>query len=157
MLGMMSLDAHTPYALTGTLMVVLGLGMGLTVPSTSMAVMATVPRERSGMASATMNALRQTGMTIGIALLGALMSGRAVDNLATALARLGQPDAQAVARAAITQHVLPAQPDGVAALFADALAGGFHAAMAGAGAMSVLAALLLLIVTRGARPVLHAA
>jgi EmrB/QacA subfamily drug resistance transporter len=155
MLGMMSLDAHTPYALTGSLMVVLGLGMGLTVPSTSMAVMATVPRERSGMASATMNALRQTGMTIGIALLGALMSGRAVDHLAAALTLLGQPDAQAVARAAVTQHVLPAQPDGMAALCADALAGGFHAAMLGAGAMSVLAALLLLAVTRGARPVLR--
>jgi hypothetical protein len=107
------------------------------------------------MASATMNALRQTGMTIGIALLGALMSGRAVDHLAAALTRLGQPDAQAVARAAVTQHVLPAQPDGMAALFADALAGGFHAAMLGAGAMSVLAALLLLAVTRGARPVLR--
>lgn len=157
MLGMMSFDAHTPYALSGSLMVLLGLGMGLAVPATSMAVMATVPRERSGMASATMNALRQTGMTIGIALLGALMSGRAVDSLAAALTRLGQPDAQAVARIAVTQHVLPAQPDGVAALFADALAGGFHAAMAGAGVASLLAALLLLWVTRGARPVLRAA
>lgn len=157
MLGMMSFDAHTSFAVSGSLMVVLGLGMGLAVPSTSMAVMATVPRERSGMASATMNALRQTGMTIGIALLGALMSGRAVDSLAATLTRLGRDDAQAVARAAVTQHVMPAQPEGVAALFADALAGGFHAAMLGAGAMSVLAALLLLMVTRGARPVLHTA
>lgn len=156
MLGMMRFDAHTPFGISGSLMVLLGLGMGLAVPSTSMAVMATVPRERSGMASATMNALRQTGMTIGIALLGALMSARAVDSLAAALTRLGQADAHAVARAAVTQHVLPAQPQAVA-LFADALAGGFHAAMAVAGAMSLLAALLLLMTTRGARPVLHAA
>ncbi len=157
MLGMMRFEAHTPFAVSGSLMVALGLGMGLAVPSTSMAVMATVPRERSGMASATMNALRQTGMTIGIALLGALMSGRAVDTMTAALTRLGQDDAAAVARAAITQHVLPAQPPVVATLFADALASGLHAAMAGAGAMSLLAAVLLLMVTRGARPVLHAA
>ena len=32
--------------------------------------MKSVPPSRSGMASATMNALRQTGMTMGIALLG---------------------------------------------------------------------------------------
>ena len=56
MLGMTGLDAHTPYALTCALMVLLGVGSGLALPATSMAVMATVPRERSGMASATMNA-----------------------------------------------------------------------------------------------------
>ncbi|KAJ8137667.1 hypothetical protein OY671_009120 [Metschnikowia pulcherrima] len=138
-------------------MVSSGSGMGSSVPATSMAVMATVPRERSGMASATMNASRQTGMTIGIASLGALMSGRAIDGSATASTRSGQPDAQAVARIAVTQHVSPAQPDGVAASFADASAGGFHAAMAGAGAASSSAASSSLWVTRGARPVLRAA
>ncbi|MNX27662.1 Multidrug resistance protein stp [compost metagenome] len=157
MLGMMSFEADTPFALSGTLMVMLGLGMGLAVPSTSMAVMATVPVERSGMASATMNALRQTGMTIGIALLGALMSGRAIDALAAALARLGADDPQSAARAAVTRHVLPAHPPGAGALYADALAGGFHAAMLVAGTASVLAALLLLAVTRGARPALRTA
>ena len=78
MLGMTGLDAHTPRAhlrADGAA----GRGLRLALPATSMAVMATVPRERSGMASATMNALRQSGMTIGIALLGALMSARAVD------------------------------------------------------------------------------
>ena len=107
MLGMTGLDAHTPYALTCALMVLLGVGSGLALPATSMAVMATVPRERSGMASATMNALRQSGMTIGIALLGALMSARAVDALNGALARQGLPDALALARAAVLRHELP--------------------------------------------------
>ena len=40
-------------------------------------------------------------MTIGIALLGALMSTRAVDALNGALARQGLPDALALARAAV--------------------------------------------------------
>lgn len=157
MLGMMRFEAHTPWLETGSLMVMLGLGMGLAVPSTSMAVMATVPRERSGMASATMNALRQTGMTIGIALLGALMSGRAVDALTRTLAHAGVSDAHGVARAAVTRHVMPEQPASVAAWFADALAGGFHAAMLIAGGASAVAAVLLWVVARGAKPALHAA
>lgn len=154
MLGMLQFEAQTPWLLSGSLMVMLGLGMGLAVPSTSMAVMATVPRERSGMASATMNALRQTGMTIGIALLGALMSGRAVDALTRALSHAGVAGAHDVARAAVTRHAMPPSPDG-AALFADALAGGFHAAMLFAGAASVAAAMLVWVVARGAKPALH--
>lgn len=151
MLAMMGLDGRTPYLLSGALMVLLGLGMGLAVPATSMAVMATASNERCGMASAAMNTLRQTGMTIGIALLGALMSARAEGNLAAALTRLGQTDAQAMAHLAVTRHVLPAQ-NGMTALFADALAAGFHAAMVGAGAVSLLAALLLITIARSARP-----
>ena len=144
MLGMTGLDAHTPYALTCALMVLLGVGSGLALPATSMAVMATVPRERSGMASATMNALRQSGMTIGIALLGALMSARAVDALNGALARQGLPDALALARAAVLRHELPLAAGDARALLADALAGGFSLAMAVAGAASLAAAMLAL-------------
>jgi len=157
MLGMTGFEADTPYAVSGSLLVLLGLGTGLAVPSTSMAVMATVPRERSGMASATMNALRQTGMTIGIALLGALMSGRAIEALTASLSRLGAPDARALARAAITQHAMPGQPVNAAALYADALAGGFHAAMLAAGVASLVAALLLLAAARGSKRVLRPA
>ncbi len=157
MLGMTLLQAGTPYAVTGSLLVLLGLGTGLAVPSTSMAVMASVPRERSGMASATMNALRQTGMTIGIALLGALMSARAIDALAAALARRGVPGAEIAAHAAVTRHVTPAQPADAAALFGDALTGGFHAAMSAAGGAALLAALLLALLARGSRRLLRAA
>ena len=82
------------------------------------------------MASA-MNALRQSGMTIGIALLGALMSARAVDALNGALARQGLP---ALARAAVLRHELPVAAGDARALLADALAGGFSLAMAVAGA-----------------------
>lgn len=152
MLGMMQFDAHTPWFVSGPLMVLLGVGMGLAVPSTSMAVMATVPRERSGMASATMNALRQTGMTIGIALLGALMSGRAVDLLTRALAQHGTNDARAIAQVAVTRHEMTAMPADATAWYADAVAGGFHAAMAIAGALSLVAALLLWAALRGAKP-----
>ena len=110
--------------------------------------MATVPRERSGMASATMNALRQSGMTIGIALLGALMSARAVDALNGARAP-GTADALALARAAVLRHELPLAAGDARALLADALAGGFSLAMAVAGAASLAAAAMLALAARG--------
>ena len=84
-------------SLVGLLLVALGLGMGLAVPGTGLAVMASVARERSGMASATMNTLRQAGMAVGIALLGALLSGRAIVVLGDRLEELGIADAQRLA------------------------------------------------------------
>ncbi len=143
-------SADTPYALLALLFVFLGSGTGLAVPATSMAVMASVPAQRSGMASATMNALRQAGMLIGIALLGTLMSTRATALLSTALEQAGLRDAQMAALAAVSRH----DPSALAVLSTDtantlltgALAGGFHAAMACAGLAGLLAAGLLVSV-----------
>jgi DHA2 family methylenomycin A resistance protein-like MFS transporter len=94
-------SADTPYAWLALLFVFLGAGTGLAVPATSTAVMGSVAAQRSGMASATMNALRQAGMLIGIALLGTLMSTRATSLLADALALAGLGDAQQAAVAAV--------------------------------------------------------
>ncbi|MDQ0012457.1 EmrB/QacA subfamily drug resistance transporter [Variovorax boronicumulans] len=140
-------SADTPYVLLALLFVFLGAGTGLAVPSTSMAVMASVPAQRSGMASATMNALRQAGMLIGIALLGTLMSTRATALLATALEQAGLRDAQHTAVAAVSRHdlgALASLDSGTAhTLLTGALADGFHAAMACAGVAGLLAAGLL--------------
>ncbi|WP_370628307.1 MFS transporter [Bordetella sp. BOR01] len=140
MLGMTAFTPHSHPALVSALMALLGIGMGLGVPATSMAVMGSVARERSGMASATMNALRQTGMAVGIALMGALMSARAVQSLSLRLAQSGIADAAGVARAAITQHVLA---PGLRGPYACAMSSGFHVAMSVAGGAALLAAGLL--------------
>ncbi|SEF28382.1 MFS transporter [Variovorax sp. NFACC27] len=143
-------SAGTPYVFLALLFVFLGAGTGLAVPATSTAVMALVPAQRSGMASATMNALRQAGMLIGIALLGTLMSTRATSLLADALAQAGLHDARQAAVAAVGRHDLGALAslDATTArdLLAAALAGGFHAAMACAGLVGLLAAGLLVSV-----------
>ncbi|WP_398500782.1 MFS transporter [Variovorax sp.] len=154
MLAMTLLAADTPYVVLALLFVVLGAGTGLAVPATSTAVIASVPAQRSGMASATMNALRQAGMLIGIALLGTLMSGRATALLASALERSGLPAARAqeMAVAAVARHDTAAlgalDPSLAHGLVSGALAGGFHAAVACAGLAGLLAAGLLL----GVRP-----
>jgi len=123
------------------LLMLLGVGMGLAVPATGMAVMACVPVERAGIASATMNALRQAGMSLGIALLGSLMGLRAVRQFAAAAQAAGQPAVAAQARALILQpsSLLPGAQ--TLAWYRGAMASGFGWAMAVAGVLALLAAL----------------
>lgn len=78
-LGYVSTDtAYLPIAVT---LFVLGTGMGMATPAIGALIMGSVDKAYSGIASAVMNALRQTGMTLGIALLGTLMTHRAVSQL----------------------------------------------------------------------------
>jgi DHA2 family methylenomycin A resistance protein-like MFS transporter len=53
--------------------VVIPLGMGLAVPAMTTCVLASVQRERAGIATAALNAARQTGGVIGVAAFGALL------------------------------------------------------------------------------------
>jgi EmrB/QacA subfamily drug resistance transporter len=148
MLGMVVLSPATPYALVAPLFVLLGIGLGLAVPSTGAAVMESAPRERSGATSATMNALRQSGMTIGIALLGTVMRARAIAVMATGLADRGGA-AAVLARDAVQRHAMPPALNMTADTFSELLAGalsqGFAAAVIVAG-LSALVAVVVLVV-----------
>ena len=86
LLATATLAPQTPYAIVGSLFGLLGLAMGLAVPATGLLAMASMAGERAAMASAIMNALRQAGMTMGVAVLGSVMSLRA----AALLERAGQ-------------------------------------------------------------------
>ncbi|WP_205717225.1 DHA2 family efflux MFS transporter permease subunit [Alloalcanivorax gelatiniphagus] len=146
---MVLLSAQTPYWLVGTLFALLGLGAGLAVPGTGIAVMNAVPAERSGAASATMNALRQAGMTIGIALLGTLLSNQAVSFLTRAAHENGIRDGARVAHQAVTQHLFPGDLPVISDLYVAAMEHGFHSAMLAAGGMCFLAMVLLLMDRHG--------
>jgi len=156
MLAMSLFAPDTPYLLIALLFTVLGIGMGLAVPATSAAIMTSVPRERSGMASATMNALRQAGMTLGIALLGTLMSARALTLLTSGLEAAGVTNAAAMAATAVSRHDVSAiggvDVNTVNALLSQAFAGGFHVAMACAGLLGLMAAALLVAVRSRVSP-----
>lgn len=144
MSAMVVLTAHTPYWIVATLFGLLGLGAGLAVPATSMAVMSAAPPDRAGTASATMNALRQMGMTIGIALLGGIMSQQATRALARAAGALGISDPSEIAQQAITRGAASSGSPAIAALYVRAMEHGFHAAMACAGLACAVAMALLL-------------
>ncbi len=68
---------HGAYALLLVPFVSVGLGMSLTMPAATAAVMEAAPTDRGGLASGTINAARQVGGVIGVALLGTLVAGRA--------------------------------------------------------------------------------
>lgn len=74
--GFLLLDAHSPYWLLAVVFALCGAGAGMSVTPTNLVVLAEVPRERSGMAAATVNMTRQTGLALGVAVLGALIALR---------------------------------------------------------------------------------
>ena len=93
MLGMMLCSASSSYTLLLLMFLFLGLGMGLVFPANSASIMAITPSARTGSAAATLSAMRQSGMTIGIALLGSLMtstSTRAISGGSSTLAAAEQ-------------------------------------------------------------------
>ncbi len=147
LLLMSELEASSPALFVALLLAILGAGMGLAMPATSALVMRTAPAERTGIASAIMNALRQAGMTLGIALLGTLMNLHAQSVLAASLrtARFSQPEA--LAHAAIVEHRWPAGVEGEKLMseITRAVASGFGSAMLWAGLVSLAMAMLLMV------------
>ena len=144
MSSMVFFTAYSPYWLVGTAFCVLGLGAGLALPATSMNIMNLAPAECSGMASTTMNALRQTGMTLGIAFLGTLMSSQAARVLAFNMSARGIADAATIARHAVTDHIFPNDQSAFTAHYTAAMEYGFHVAMLCAGIACAIAMILLM-------------
>ena len=146
MTGMITFSSTTSYGTIALLFALLGVGLGLAVPSTGAAAMGSAPRERTGTASATMNALRQGGMTIGIALLGTLMSARAVTVLEAILGQSGTGNMRESAALAIRMNEKPANlavsSENLQTMLTDAFAQGFTLAATVAGILGFMAALV---------------
>jgi DHA2 family methylenomycin A resistance protein-like MFS transporter len=64
----------TAYPLLVVPFMLAGLGMSLTMPAATTAVIEAAPAERAGLAGGAINAARQTGGLLGIALMGSLVS-----------------------------------------------------------------------------------
>jgi DHA2 family methylenomycin A resistance protein-like MFS transporter len=73
---LVEIDADTPYRSLWWQMTMLGAGIGLTVPPMTSALLATVDRNQSGVASGVLNTTRQVGSVIGVALFGSLIANR---------------------------------------------------------------------------------
>jgi MFS transporter, DHA2 family, multidrug resistance protein len=66
--------AHSSYGWIATWFAVVGLGMGFSLPAAMNAAMSALSRERSGVGSALIQAVRQVGGAIGVALLGTVLN-----------------------------------------------------------------------------------
>ncbi len=62
----------------------MGLGMGFSIPAFMIAVQSSVQRNRMGTATATLQFSRSIGGTLGVSIMGAILSARFVANLSTA-------------------------------------------------------------------------
>lgn len=146
------LHYDTRYMLAACCLVLLGSGLGLAVPATGALVMQSVAAQHSGVASSVMNALRQLGMTLGIALLGSLMNMRAVSFSIHALQIHGVKQAEYIGRILIlgqkqtVMHLFSGNE--LPSLIRMALASGFSQAMLWAGGITVLLTVWLLITHR---------
>ena len=71
--ALLGTQRHTPYAAMVTQLVVLGASIGLIVPVMTAELLGSVDRSHSGVASGTLNTMRQTGSVVGVALFGSLV------------------------------------------------------------------------------------
>lgn len=71
---LLAIGPDTGYARTVTALILMNAGYGLLMPASNTAAMAAVQQQRTGSASSTIAAIRQTGTTFGIALFGALLA-----------------------------------------------------------------------------------
>jgi MFS transporter, DHA2 family, methylenomycin A resistance protein len=65
---------HTPYPALVLPMIAAGSGMALTMPAATSAVLEAAPADRGGIAAGVINAARQAGGVLGVAVLGSLVS-----------------------------------------------------------------------------------
>ena len=70
--SLFGLDASTPYAWIVPGLTLIPAGIGITVPLMTAALLGSVPQPKSGVASGVLNAVRQAGGAIGVALFGSL-------------------------------------------------------------------------------------
>lgn len=74
--GLLAAGPGTPFTQMVAQLVVLGAGIGLLVPPMTSELMGSVDRSRSGMASGTLNAMRQAGSVLGVAVFGSLIAAK---------------------------------------------------------------------------------
>ncbi|MGW3228985.1 DHA2 family efflux MFS transporter permease subunit [Kitasatospora sp. NPDC001095] len=87
-LGYVVLTATSPIWVLVLLGLVMGAGMAHVMPPVTVAIMASLPREKAGAGSAVNNTFRQVGGSLGVAVLGAVLSTAYRDGMADTLTRL---------------------------------------------------------------------
>jgi DHA2 family methylenomycin A resistance protein-like MFS transporter len=76
--GLLALQQDTPLVVQAAVLLPFGLGGGLAVPALTAALLESVDADRAGLAAGLLNAGRQFGGALGVALFGSLAAGGAV-------------------------------------------------------------------------------
>jgi MFS transporter, DHA2 family, methylenomycin A resistance protein len=72
--GLLSANAQTPYALAVAPMLSIGLASGFISPAATAPALGTVDKQRAGIAAAVLNAARQLGAALGVAVFGTVIA-----------------------------------------------------------------------------------
>jgi DHA2 family methylenomycin A resistance protein-like MFS transporter len=83
--GLIVAGRTTPYPILIAPLIAAGFGMAFTMPAATVAIIEAAPAARAGIAAGVLNAARQAGSAIGVALLGALLAGQVVSGLHAAM------------------------------------------------------------------------
>ena len=83
--GLTIAGPETPYSHLVVQLIALGSALGVIVPAMTTALLGSVDRTRSGIASGTLNTARQAGSVIGVALFGSFAASGLVSGLHTSL------------------------------------------------------------------------
>ncbi|MFG2830609.1 MFS transporter [Streptomyces sp. NPDC048434] len=103
MSGLLLLDTDTPIWVLEALFFLQGVGTAHIMPPATVAVMQALPREKAGSGSALNNVFRQVGGTLGVAVLGSLLSTSYRDGMQDKLDAL--PGVPAAARHAAGESI----------------------------------------------------
>ncbi|WP_371476722.1 MFS transporter [Kitasatospora sp. NBC_00315] len=150
--GLSVYGEHAHYQQYLWVLLAMGLGMGMTFTPVSITVMQRVDPIRAGMASATVNTLRELGGVVGVVVLGAVLTSRLTSALTASLDRLGvPPDGRRLPTGPATgtgpgTALPPALREAVDAAFVD----GLHLALRCAAAALAVAAVLVAALLRPA-------
>ena len=135
---MTQFTSQSSYVFIAIAMFIMGIGMGISIPAVSLLTLKDAPKDKIGSVSSIMNAFRQTGMAISIALLGAIMTSSAMQTLKSSF-----PNHESMVNNAITQGLISS--DISINQVQSAWAYGFNIAMLGAAISSVIVIICLFI------------
>jgi EmrB/QacA subfamily drug resistance transporter len=156
------LDGDSPWTALLAGFLVAGIGLGVASASTSQAALAAVDQSRAGMATGTVNTMRQIGTAAGVAVLGALFQHRTADDMTHRLAGARLPHGQVTAIAdavgsgagiRVADAAPPAARAALAAAARTATANGINEILLTGAVAAGFAALVALLVIRAPRPV----
>jgi EmrB/QacA subfamily drug resistance transporter len=143
-------DVHSGYGFTAAWLVVMGVGLGLAMTRTMTAALNALSAERGSVGTAMIQALRQVGGAIGVALLGSFANSGYRDRLPD-LGQLPAPVAGAV-RGSVSAGVAVAERMGSAPLLAavrSAFVGAMDVTLWVCGGIGVASALIALLFMKG--------
>jgi EmrB/QacA subfamily drug resistance transporter len=154
LLGLTRLQVDTSYLTIWPFYVMMGAGIAMAMPTASSNAMAAVEQMKAGVASGVVNASRQVGGALGIAILGAVVASVASNAWGDRIA--GLPPAARGAAEQATQAVVGGQgrvlPSALTQPALESFTSGIRTGMWVGAAITLAAALVTFLGLRGAQP-----